>query len=60
MNGYEATEKIREFNKNLPVVAQTAYALQGDKKKALAAGCDDYITKPITAEDLLKCIWKYL
>ncbi|MDZ7796131.1 MAG: PAS domain S-box protein [Candidatus Marinimicrobia bacterium] len=60
MNGYEASEKIREFNKSIPIVAQTAYALQGDEKKALAAGCDDYVTKPITSEDLLTCIGKYL
>ncbi len=60
MNGYTATRKIREFDRKIPVIAQTAYALQGDEKKALAAGCDHYLTKPLTSKALLKCIWKYL
>lgn len=47
MDGYEATRKIREFNKDVIIIAQTAYALMGDRKKSLEAGCDDYISKPI-------------
>lgn len=47
MNGLEATKKIREFNKEVAIIAQTAYALSGDKEIALKAGCDDYISKPI-------------
>nr|NQU90690.1 PAS domain S-box protein [Bacteroidota bacterium] len=39
MDGYEATRKIREFNKNVIIIAQTAYALTGDREKALEAGC---------------------
>lgn len=52
MNGLEATRKIREFNPSVPIIAQTAYALIGDREKALEAGCNDYITKPIIIEEL--------
>lgn len=59
MDGYEATKKIKSINKNIIIIAQTAFALAGDKQKALAAGCDDYITKPIKKENLFKVINKY-
>lgn len=60
MNGYEATRQIRKFNKDVIIIAQTAYALSGDKEKAIAAGCDDHITKPINKEELFKKIKKSL
>ena len=47
MNGYEVTRKIREFNKEVVIIAQTAYGFSGDREKALDAGCNDYISKPI-------------
>jgi signal transduction histidine kinase/ActR/RegA family two-component response regulator len=56
MNGYEAVAQIREFNKTLVIIAQTAFALPSDKEKALKAGCDDYIEKPINREVLLATI----
>ncbi|MBE9469184.1 MAG: PAS domain S-box protein [Bacteroidetes bacterium] len=56
MNGYEATKLIREFNKEIVIVAQTAHAMKGDKEKAIEAGCDDYISKPIIKEKLLDII----
>jgi len=56
MNGLEATVKIREFNKTVPIIAQTAYALAGDSEKTLEAGCNDYISKPVTAQVLLSKI----
>jgi hypothetical protein len=59
VNGYEATRQIREFNKNVVIIAQTAYGLSGDKEKAIKAGCNDYISKPIDKEDLLKLVQKY-
>ncbi len=59
MNGYEATEQIRTFNKDVIIISQTAYALSGDRQKAIDAGCNDYITKPIKKETLLAMIGKY-
>ncbi|MDA3943263.1 MAG: PocR ligand-binding domain-containing protein [Bacteroidetes bacterium] len=58
MGGYEATKQIREFNKEVIIIAQTAYGLAGDKEKALDAGCNDYISKPIKKEVLLHKIGK--
>lgn len=53
LNGYEVTREIRKFNKKVVIIAQTAFAMTGDKEKALEAGCDDYIAKPISKADLL-------
>ncbi len=47
ISGLDATRQIREFRKELPIIAQTAYSLSRDREKCLAAGCNDYITKPI-------------
>jgi CheY-like chemotaxis protein/nitrogen-specific signal transduction histidine kinase len=59
MNGYAATEKIREFNKEVIIIAQTAFALSGDREKAIKAGCNNFISKPIKKDVLLKLIDKY-
>jgi len=59
MDGYEATRLIREFNKDVVIVAQTAYGLSGDREKAIEAGCNDYISKPISKEVLVALIHKY-
>jgi PAS domain S-box-containing protein len=60
MDGHEATKKIRTFDTKVPIIAQTAYALQGDQEKALDAGCDDYVTKPVNADELIAKIGKLL
>ncbi|MCF6365033.1 MAG: PAS domain S-box protein [Bacteroidales bacterium] len=60
MNGYEATKLIKEIHPDIPVVAQTAYSTPEHKNKAKAAGCDDYISKPIKQETLISIINKYL
>jgi PAS domain S-box-containing protein len=59
-DGYEATKQIKIFRPALPIIAQTAYALVGDENKALAAGCDAYIAKPIKKDLLLEKIHSVL
>ncbi|MBI9069165.1 MAG: PAS domain S-box protein [Salinivirgaceae bacterium] len=59
MNGYEATKQIREFNKEIIIIAQTAYGLAGDREKAIESGCNDYIAKPINENELQSMIQKY-
>lgn len=58
MNGYEATKQIREFNKDVIIIAQTAFALAGDREKSIEVGCDDYISKPIKKKELMAKIEK--
>ena len=53
MNGLEAAKHIRQFNKAVPIIAQTAYAMEGDSDMVLKAGCNDYISKPIARHILL-------
>ncbi|MGC8866250.1 MAG: PAS domain S-box protein [Bacteroidales bacterium] len=60
MDGLEATQKIKQINPKIPVLAQTAYAFEHDREKALAAGCDDYISKPFKREALLEKIAQLL
>lgn len=60
MDGFVATEKIKSYNNELPVIAQTAYAMAGDEERALNVGCDDYISKPIRRDVLISKIEKYL
>ncbi len=60
MDGYEATQQIREKNSDLPIIAQTAYANYNDVVKSLDAGCNDFIAKPIKRKKLLAMIDKYM
>ncbi|KAF0128410.1 MAG: NarL family signal transduction histidine kinase [Bacteroidetes bacterium] len=59
MNGYETTKQIRQFNKDVIIIAQTAYVLPGDREKAIKSGCNDYITKPISKAELQAVIHTY-
>ena len=63
MNGYEAASEIRKIEKDTgrhtPIVAMTAYAMFGDKEKCIAAGMDEYISKPAEPEKIMKMIEKY-
>lgn len=60
MNGYEATKIIKKTDPKLPIIAQTAFAMSDDREKALDAGCDDYLAKPIKSKDLLHIVGKYI
>ncbi len=60
LNGYDATRQIRQFNKNVIIIAQTAFGLSGDREKAIEAGCDDYIAKPIIRSELIAVINKQI
>lgn len=60
MDGYDATRAIRKSFPNLPVIGLSAHAMQGDAEKALAAGCTDYMTKPVDENLLFQMMRKYL
>jgi len=65
MDGYEATQELRAFEEKnsmhrLPVIAMTANAMQGDKEKCLAAGMDDYVSKPVNQQALKDTLAKWL
>lgn len=60
LNGYDATKDIHKFKPNLPIIAQTAFALTEDRKRTLECGCIDYISKPFTREALINITKKYL
>ncbi len=60
MNGYDATREIKKIYPKLIIIAQTAFAMSDDRAKAMEAGCDDYLAKPIRSKDLLDTVNKYL
>ena len=60
MNGYETTKAIKAFRPDIPIIAQTAYAMHNDYTKAMAMGCDDYISKPIDQKVLFEKLNNYL
>jgi len=59
MNGYEATRQIRQFNEKVIIIAQTAYDSRMDREKAIEAGCNEYISKPIDMKLLKGLIKKF-
>lgn len=60
MDGFTASTAIKAIKPHIPIIAQTAYAMVGDREKALDSGCDDYIAKPIRREALLELLRKYI
>jgi CheY-like chemotaxis protein len=62
MDGWEATRRLKANDdlRSIPVIALTAHAMVGDKEKALAAGCNDYMVKPLDEDELMAGIAKYL
>jgi CheY-like chemotaxis protein len=62
MDGLQLTQKLKQDAryKHIKIIALTAYAMKGDRAKALAAGCDDYITKPIDVDGLPKVVAQHL
>jgi PAS domain S-box-containing protein len=60
MDGYEATRQIKKLRPDLPIIAQTAYALEGDIEKTIAAGCNEYLSKPLNKALLINCLNKFL
>ena len=59
MDGFEATRRIRRIDKDIPIIAQSAYAFPDDRQKALEAGCDDYLVKPVDRTFLLNMVKRY-
>jgi len=62
MDGYEVTRRLRDLTefKDVPIIALTAYAMEGDREKALQAGCNGYIPKPIIPDEFIKVLNSYL
>jgi CheY-like chemotaxis protein len=59
MDGFEATRQIRMINKDVHIIAVTAYAMSGDEERIMAAGFDEYLSKPINKKNLLGKIEKF-
>ncbi len=59
IDGYNTTKQIREFNKEVVIIAQTSFSSKDDRQKALEAGCNEHISKPYSYEDFIDLINKF-
>lgn len=60
IDGYEATRQIRETKPDLPIIALTAYAMTGERERSLDAGCNEYLSKPVSPRELLAVVTRFL
>ena len=60
MDGLEATREIKKTHPEIPIVAQTAYAMENDERLSLEAGCNSYLSKPIKATKLIETLSTFL
>ncbi|MBC8122815.1 MAG: response regulator [Gemmatimonadaceae bacterium] len=62
MDGWEATRQLKatDYTRHIPIIALTAHAMQGDREKAMLAGCDDYISKPIDVDEVERVTARWL
>jgi len=60
MDGYAATREIKKVNPEVPIIAQTAHVMSGEREKCMEAGCDDYLAKPIRLQILIETLSKFL
>ena len=59
-DGYFVSQQIKRLRNDLPIIAQTAYAMPGEKNKSIQYGCDHFLTKPVRKEELYRVISNYL
>ena len=60
MDGYQAAREIKALNRQIPIIAQTAFAMSDQKEAIMKAGCDDYIAKPYKPHELIEAIKKHI